>query len=86
MTATIEFTDEIEQEDILRNLCKLPYKPLYLNHHYNQYTYPIQDCTTREMIQSLKSYLAPMGLYMTGRFADWEYYYMGAAIDLCKIL
>ena len=90
MTATIEFTDEIKREDILRNLCKLPYKPLYLGHHYNRYTYPIQDCNTRKMVKSLKSYLAPMGLYMTGRFADWEYYNMdvamGAAIDLCKNL
>ena len=42
------------------------------------------------MIKQLKSHLVPMGLYMTGRFADWEYYNMdvamGAAMDLCKNL
>lgn len=90
MTATIEFTDEIKKEDILTNLCKLPYKPLYLDHYYNRYTYPIQDCSTREMVKEFKSYLTPLGLYMTGRFADWEYYNMdvamGAAIDLCENL
>lgn len=90
MTATIEFTDEIRREDILANLCKLPYNPLYIDHHYNRYTYPIQDSSTREMIKQLKSHLVPMGLYMTGRFADWEYYNMdvamGAAMDLCKNL
>lgn len=90
MTATIEFTDEINKEDILANLCKLPYKPLYLDHHYNRYTYPIQDSNTRAMIKELKSYLAPLGLHMSGRFADWEYYNMdaamGSAIDLCKTL
>lgn len=86
MTATIEFTDEISKNDILADLSKLPYRPLYLEHHYNRYTYPIQDGNTREMIRELKSYLASFGLHMTGRFADWEYYNidvaMGAAIDL----
>lgn len=88
MTATIEFTDEINKKDILDNLSKLPYKPLYLDQHYNRYTYPIQDGSTRKMIKHLKSYLAQFGLYITGRFADWEYYNMdvamGAAIDLCE--
>lgn len=88
MTATVEFTDAISKEEIFANLCKLPYKPVYLDHHYNRYTYPIQDCDTREMIKDMKSFLSPLGFYMTGRFADWEYYNMdvamGAAIDLCK--
>ena len=33
------------------------------------------------MIKELKSYLQRYGLYMTGRFADWEYYNMDAAIE-----
>lgn len=90
MTATIEFTDEIDRENIIENLNKLPYNPKYLDHHFNRYTYPIQDGNTRMMIKDLKSFLASFGLYMTGRFADWEYYNMdvamGAAMDLCKTL
>lgn len=90
MTATIEFTDEISKEDILDNLARIPLHPKYLDHHYNPYTYPIQDAHTREMIQSLKKELAPISFFFTGRFADWEYYNMdvamGAAMDLCKEL
>lgn len=90
ITATIEFTDEISKEDILDNLTRIPLHPKYITHKYNQYTYPIQNAHTRQMIKSLKGDLATSNFYFTGRFADWEYYNMdvaiGAAMDLCKTL
>lgn len=88
ITATIEFTDEISKDEILDNLSRIPLNPVYIDHKYNQYTYPIQDANTRQMILDIKTKLAPYGFYFTGRFADWEYYNMdvamGAAIDLVK--
>ena len=90
MTATVEFTDEISKEEILDQLKHIPMNPKYLDHHYNRYTYPIQDVNTREMISSLKANLTKDKFFFTGRFADWEYYNMdvaiGAAMDLCKNL
>ena len=90
MTATVEFTDEISKEEILKQLKMIPMNPKYLDHHYNKYTYPIQDKNTRSMIARLKNHLASCQFYFTGRFAEWEYYNMdmamGAAIDLCKNL
>lgn len=90
ITATIEFTDAISKDDILDNLTRIPLNPKYLDHKYNQYTYPIQDVHTRDMIKQLKTELATLGFYFTGRFADWEYYNMdvamGAAMDLCKTI
>lgn len=86
MTGTIEFTDHISKEDILDNLSRIPYHPRYLAHHYEEYTYPIQKDDTRNMITSVKAHLEPSGLYLLGRFAEWEYYNMdvaiGAALDL----
>jgi len=88
ITATIEFTDAISKEHILDNLDRIPLNPKYLDHKYNQYTYPIQNIDTRNMIKNLKNVLAPLGFFFTGRFADWEYYNMdvaiGAAMNLCK--
>lgn len=88
MTGTVEFTDEISIGDIQQQLKRIPWAPHYLTHHYSKFTYPIQDAGTRNMIKSLKSDLSQCNFYMTGRFADWEYYNMdaaiGAAIDLCK--
>ncbi len=88
LTASIEFTDSITEEDIILNLKKMPYSPRYLTHHYCKYTYPIQSATTRKSISELKTRTEPLGLYLLGRFAEWEYYNMdvaiGAAIDLVK--
>lgn len=81
ITATIEFTDAISYEEIIDNLMRIPLHPKYITHKYNQYTYPIQHKDTREMIASLKQQeLSKNGFYLTGRFADWEYYNMDAAM------
>jgi protoporphyrinogen oxidase len=89
LTATLEFTDEVDKETILENLKKIPYSPKYLAHRYTQYTYPIQNGSTREVIQSLKEKIQSEGIYLLGRFAEWEYYNMdaaiGSAIDLSKL-
>lgn len=86
MTGTVEFTDYINKEDILENLKKIPFTPKYLTHHYEKFTYPIQNTTTREMIDSLRMVTEKDGFYLLGRFAEWEYYNMdaaiGAALDL----
>ena len=90
MTATIEFTDYISEEDIKKELKKIPLNPKYITHNYNEYTYPIQDKNTQSMISNLKKYLSQYNVYFTGRFADWEYYNMdvaiGAAMNICKTI
>lgn len=88
MTGTIEFTDCIPEDDIKDNLNRIPLNPKYITHHYEKYTYPIQDKNTRTMIGKLKAALEPHGLYLCGRFAEWEYanmdVCMGYAMDLYK--
>jgi hypothetical protein len=88
MTATIEFTDELLKQDIELQLNKMPFSPKYVTHHYTPYTYPIQNANTRETIDMLKNELGKENFYLLGRFAEWEYYNMdaaiGAAIDLAK--
>ncbi len=79
-SGTIEFTDTISYEDILKNLQIIPLSPRYIAHHYTPFTYPIQGKDTREMILALKRTLEPHNLFLLGRFAEWEYYNMDAAI------
>ncbi|MBO5628374.1 MAG: NAD(P)-binding protein [Aeriscardovia sp.] len=81
ITATVEFTDEITEDDIRMNLAKMPLHPQYITHQYNPYTYPIQDNHTRQMIKDLKEELVSSQFFFTGRFADWEYYNMDVAMD-----
>jgi len=90
MTCTIEFTDEIRVDDIKRQLNVMPYHPKYITHRYSSYTYPIQHLHTHEMIQTLKDILQVAGIYLCGRFAEWEYFNMDAAIasalNVCKAI
>lgn len=89
-TATIEFTDYINKVDILENLKKLPYSVEYIDHRYTKFTYPIQNVTTQNLIRETKLSLDNQNLFLLGRFAEWEYYNMdaaiGAAIDLSNKL
>ena len=88
LTATIEFTDNISPQDILEDIKKMPLNPQYITHQFNPFTYPIQQYNTREMITSLKKRLADYSFFLTGRFADWEYYNvdvaMSAAMNMVK--
>jgi protoporphyrinogen oxidase len=88
LTGTIEFTDFVEEEKLKQQLKKIPFQPKYIAHTYTKYTYPIQDMNTRNLILKVKSMTEKKGLYLTGRFAEWEYCNMdaaiGAAIDLSE--
>lgn len=81
LTATVEFTDSVSEMDIKRNLHQMPLHPKYITHKFNKFTYPIQHPNTREMIAMLKEKLASVDFFLTGRFADWEYYNMDVAIQ-----
>lgn len=89
-TATIEFSEQMTEEEIRRQLELIPFSPVYLAHHWEEYTYPVQDASSRSLIRELKERLEPKGIYLLGRFAEWEYYNMdaaiGAALDLDKRL
>lgn len=88
MSATVEFTDYMSKEEILDNLTRIPWHPHYLTNHYEKYTYPIQSQDTREAIRLLRNRLEQGGLFLCGRFAEWEYYNtdvcMASAIEVCK--
>lgn len=79
MSGTVEFTDYISEDDIKDNLKRIPWNPQYVTHNYEKYTYPIQDANTRNSISNMKKIFEDKGLYLCGRFAEWEYYNM----DVC---
>lgn len=79
-TATIEFSEKLEKEEILQQLQRIPYSPRYITHRYSPCTYPVQNAGTRSLIESAKARLEPQQIYLLGRFAEWEYYNMDAAM------
>lgn len=80
MTCTVEFTDEIEEEEIKRQLLLMPFNPRYITHNYSRYTYPIQSQDTRKIIRVIRERLREYNIALVGRFAEWEYYNMDAAM------
>lgn len=86
MSATVEFTDYVSEEKIKEQLKIIPFTPKYISHKHTKFTYPIQDVKTRTLISEIKCVTEKEGLYLLGRFAEWEYYNMdaaiGAALDL----
>lgn len=90
MTCTVEFTDYISEEDVRAQLKLMPYHPKYLEQNFSKFTYPIQRGNTRDVIVKLKDYLRPHHIHLVGRFAEWEYFNMDAAMasamTLCGVL
>lgn len=80
-TATIEFTEQLSQPEILEQLGKIPFSPRYITHRYNPYTYPVQNGETRSIIEQARATLAAHNIHLLGRFAEWEYYNMDAAME-----
>lgn len=88
LSATLEFTDFVSEDSIKKQLNDIPFTPKYITHTYTKYTYPIQDSQTRFLISNIKNITEKEGLFLSGRFAEWEYYNMdaamGAAMDAVK--
>ena len=71
----------MKSQEILEQLQHIPFSPRYIIHRYTPCTYPVQDGETRNIIEAAKVALAPHGIYLLGRFAEWEYYNMDAAME-----
>lgn len=79
-TATIEFTLPLSRDEILKQLEHIPFHPRYITHRYTPSSYPVQTTETPNIISAAKEQLKPLNLYLMGRFAEWEYYNMDAAM------
>lgn len=90
MTCTVEFTDEVGQDEINEQLCQMPFHPRCIGRHYSKFSYPIQHPNTRQVVAKLKNFLRSKNIFLSGRFAEWEYFNMDAAMEsslkLCETL
>ena len=73
-------------QEINKQLKEIPFKPKYIAHKFTEYTYPIQNKGTRKLIDAAKAITQPKGLYLLGRFAEWEYYNMDGINIVISIL
>lgn len=85
-TCVVEFSGKQDQSFMLQELGRLPGNLLPLAYNYEPNSYIIQHQDTRKNISLLKSLLKPYGIFLLGRFAEWEYYNMDKCIEAAMIL
>jgi protoporphyrinogen oxidase len=80
-TCTVEFSGKVDKSVMINEIKKLPFNMQYVAHNSPKPSYVIQDESTRSTIKNIQTQLEYHGLFLCGRFAQWEYYNMDKAID-----
>ena len=80
-TCVVEFSGRQEMDKMKKEIAKMPgnLKPIAFNYEPNSYI--INSANTRQVVDSIKSHLEPRGVYLLGRFAEWQYYNMDKCIE-----
>ena len=80
-TCVVEFSGEVDYDTMTEEIKKLPGNLTPLSFNYEPNSYVIQDKRTRLEIAAAKRALEEEGIYLLGRFAEWEYYNMDKCIE-----
>ena len=80
-TCVVEFSGKVDYAVMEEEVKKLPGNLTPLAYNYEPSSYVIQDDRTREEIAAAKQVFKKYGIYLLGRFAEWEYYNMDKAIE-----
>lgn len=80
-TCVVEFSGEVPSEVMVEEIKKLPGNLIPVTYNYEPNSYVIQDKQTRSIISDAKKILEDRGVFLLGRFAEWEYYNMDKAIE-----
>jgi UDP-galactopyranose mutase len=87
-TCVVEASGYVSESDLKEDALRACGATEVLNYSYRDATYVIQEASTKAAIEQVKRVLEPKRLYLTGRFAEWEYYNMDtaiyAALQLCE--
>ncbi|MEN9443418.1 MAG: hypothetical protein RIS47_308 [Bacteroidota bacterium] len=81
ISCTVEFAMQITDAEIQTQLRKLPGNLLPISIHRQPNSYVVQQPETRTLIAKIAEILKPHGIYLLGRFAQWEYYNMDKCME-----
>jgi protoporphyrinogen oxidase len=80
-TCVVEFSGKVEYDIMVDEIKKLPGNLSPLSFNYEPNSYVIQDHRTRNEINIARAALKANGIFLLGRFAEWEYYNMDKAME-----
>ena len=80
ISCTVEFVGQETKEGVLEAISRLPFNLELIEINYEPNSYVIQSNHSRERVNEAKRILADHNIWLCGRFTEWEYYNMDAAI------
>ncbi|NHT77038.1 NAD(P)-binding protein [Rhizobiaceae bacterium CRRU44] len=80
ISCTVEFVGRCTEAEVSEALSMLPFNPKAISLNYESNSYVIQASNTRSEIDKIREGLRARNVWLCGRFAEWEYYNMDAAI------
>ena len=80
-TCVVEFSGYLSYDEMKSEIIKLPGNLNPISHNYEPNSYVIQTKLTKSLIDMVKGKLSLKGIYLLGRFSEWEYYNMDKAIE-----
>lgn len=85
-TCVVEFSGKVEYEFMVEEVKKLPGNLTPISYNYEPNSYVVQDKQTRIEIAAAKEVLEESGIFLLGRFAEWEYYNMDKCIEAAFLI
>ena len=80
-TCTVEHSGQLSEEEMRLEVMGLPFDMQPVAYNYCENSYVIHDEDTAVLMQEITCLLAKHGIFCCGRFAEWRYYNMDAAIE-----
>ena len=81
ITCVVEFSGKLTYDEMVAEITLLPGNLTPISFNYEPNSYIIQSHNTRKIISATKNVLENHGIYLLGRFAEWEYYNMDKAVE-----
>lgn len=80
-TCVVEFSGFYEESEMKNDIAKLPGNLNPIAHNYEPNSYVIQNQRSAGIIERIKNNFESKGLFLVGRFAEWQYYNMDKCIE-----
>jgi protoporphyrinogen oxidase len=85
-TCVVEFSGQYSYEFMCEEVKKLPGNMEPLDWNYEPNSYIVHDHRSANLLTEAKNALKGEGIFLLGRFAEWEYYNMDKAIEAAMAL
>jgi protoporphyrinogen oxidase len=81
ITCTVEVSGHMTESSMISEIDKMPFNMTPIAYNYCPSSYVVHDASTHLKVKLLKQILESARFYCHGRFAEWQYYNMDAAIE-----